>query len=146
MRLGSLRHNIDVSAEFSPLSREDEAVAASLASVGHHRQACYFVVQAMEKAIRAKIFSLVNASIEYFRDKNRSHSLDSAVEFLIEIVSTNPTVREQVSRQLNQAVLGDTRYGALHNDLRYPVYFKRNNSHSVLTVSASDYQTFTVSR
>ncbi len=140
MSIGKFRHKINVSSEFAQLSRDDEAAADSLAEKGQLRQACYFIIQAMEKAIRAKIFTLVNPNIEYFRDRNRTHSLDSAVEFLIEIISTDKLVQKQVSLQLNTHVLGDTKYGHLHNNLRYPAYFKRYDSYSTLDVEVSDFE------
>lgn len=140
MHIGKFRHEINVSSEFDQLSRDDEAAADSLAERGQLRQACYFIIQAMEKAIRAKIFTLVNPNIEYFRGRNRTHSLESAVEFLIEIISTDKIIQEQVSLQLNSHVLGNTKYGHLHNNLRYPVYFKRRDSYSTLDVEADDFK------
>ncbi|KJD18299.1 hypothetical protein VE30_13760 [Vreelandella aquamarina] len=139
MHIGKFRHKIDVSSEFFKLSRGDEVSAKILAEKGQFRQACYLLIQAMEKAIRAKIFSLVNPNIEYFRDRNRTHSLDSAVEFLIEIVSTDNIVRNQVSQQLNTHVLGNTKYGHLHNNLRYPSYFKKYDSYSTIEVGKDDF-------
>ncbi len=139
MHIGKFRHKINVSSEFFELSRSDEVSAKMLAEKGQFRQACYLLIQAMEKAIRAKIFSLVNPNIEYFRNRNRSHSLDSAVEFLIEIVSTDNIVRNQVSQQLNTHVLGNTNYGHLHNNLRYPSYFEKYDSYSTIEVGKDDF-------
>lgn len=132
MHIGKLRHRVNVAAEFLQLAREDERASEHLADNQQYRQACYFTIQAMEKFIRAKVFTLVNPNLEYFREKNRSHSLESAVDFLIEIVSDQEIVREQVSAQLKNHVLGNTRYNHLHNNLRYPTYFQRYDSYSVL--------------
>ncbi|SFV63109.1 hypothetical protein MNB_SV-9-1074 [hydrothermal vent metagenome] len=140
MHIGKIRHKINVSSEFTELSKNDESAAYLLAEKGMFQQACYFLIQAMEKAIRAKIFSLVNPNIEYFRERNRTHSLDSAVEFLIEIISTDNMIKKQVSVQLQQHVLGNTKYGYLHNNLRYPTYFKKYNSYSVIEVGKSDFE------
>ncbi|MDN3562080.1 HEPN domain-containing protein [Vreelandella neptunia] len=140
MHIGKFRHQINVSNEFSQLSRDDEEAACMLAEKGHFRQACYCIVQAMEKLIRAKIFSLVNANIEYFRIRNQTHSIDSAVDFLIEIISNDQTIREQVSSQLKYHVLGDTKYSYLHNNLRYPSYFNKYNSYSILEVDFRDFE------
>jgi len=141
VHIGKFRHNINVALEFRSLSKADESVAEILAANEEYRHACYFIVQAMEKSIRAKIFNLVNPNIEYFRERNRTHSLESAVEFLIEIVSTNPLIQEQVSKQLNEYVLGNTQYNRLHNNLRYPTYFNRYDSYSILDVYDTDFKT-----
>lgn len=140
MHIGKFRHKINVSSEFLKLSKGDEVSANILAEKGQLPQACYLLIQAMEKAIRAKIFSLVNPNIEYFRERNRTHSLESAVEFLIEIISTDSIVREQVSKQLNIHVLGNTKYGLLHNNLRYPAYFKKYDSYSIIEVEKVDFE------
>ncbi|KAB7663902.1 HEPN domain-containing protein [Plesiomonas shigelloides] len=139
MSIGKFRNNVSVSTEFAQLSRDDEAAADLLAERGQLRQACYFIIQAMEKSIRAKIFTLVNPNIEYFRDRNRTHSLDSAVEFLIEIISTDNIIQNQVSLQLKSHVLGNTNYRYLHNNLRYPTYSHKYDTYSTLTVSLSDF-------
>lgn len=140
MHIGIFRHQVDVSTEFTKLSKEDEAAAEALAQSNHFRQACYFLIQAMEKSIRAKIFTLVNPNLEYFRNRNRSHSLDSAVDFLVEIISTEKVIQEQVSNQLNTYVLGKTKYNHLHNNLRYPAYFDKYDAYSMLDISFKDYE------
>lgn len=139
MRIGKFRHKISVANEFAKLSKSDELVASLLAEKGEYRQACYFIIQAMEKSIRAKIFDLVNPNIEYFREKNRSHSLDSAVNFLLEIVGADKTTQQQVSTQLNSYVLGNIKYNHLHNNLRYPMYSKRYDSYSMLDIDKHDF-------
>ena len=139
MHIGKFRHKINVASEFAQISKEEEVAADSLAAVGHFRQACYFLIQAIEKAIRAKIFTLVNPNLEYFRERNRTHSVASAVEFLIEIVSTDKLIQEQVSKQISYYVLGKTEYSKLHNDLRYPAYFRKYDSYSTLDVNQNDY-------
>lgn len=139
MHIGKLRYKVNVSSEFKALAKSDETAAEALASQGQYRQACYFIIQAMEKNIRHKVFTLVNPNIEYFRDRNRSHSLDDAADFLIEIISNDQVIQGQVSKQLKEHVLGDTRYNTLHNNLRYPWYFKKYDSYSVLEVNYEDY-------
>ena len=138
--IGKFKHKVDVSIEFANLAREDEASAETLADNNQFRHACSLIVQAMEKSIRAKIFTLVNPNIEYFRSRNRTHSLDSAIEFLIEIVSTDEIVQQQVSQQLKNHVLEDTNYGHLHNNLRYPTYSNKYNSYSILSVESNDFE------
>ena len=141
MRIGKFRHKINVATEFDKLSKDDELAAEKLAESKHYRQACYFIIQAMEKCIRAKIFTIVNPNIEYFREKNRTHSFSSSVDFLIEIVSTDKLIQEQVIEQLRCHVLGDTQYRYLHNNLRYPSYFRKYDSYSTLDVDYNDYNT-----
>lgn len=140
MHIGRFRHKINVSNEFSRLSIEDESAATKLAENGHFRQSCYLIIQAMEKTIRAKIFTLVNPNLEYFRERNRTHSLDSAIDFLIEIISTDVVIKEQVSQQLSVHVLGKTEYRHLHNNLRYPTYFNKHDSYSVLDIEENDFK------
>lgn len=94
----------------------------------------------MEKYIRAQIFSLVNADVKYFRDENRNHSLDSAIDFLIKVISSDPIIQQQVSKQLGEYVLVNTKYNHLHNNLRYPAYFSKSESYSMLDVGREDYQ------
>lgn len=139
MQIGNFRHRVNVSDEFNRLAIEDEDAATALIEIGKHRQASYFLVQAMEKYVRRTIFTLVNPNLEYFRERNRSHSLEDAVEFLVEIVSkNNATIEQQVKNQLYQHVLGNTHYNQLHNNVRYPVYFKKYNSYSILEVGGED--------
>lgn len=139
MQIGKLRHRVNVSSEFSQLAKNDELAAICLAASGHFKQACYFLIQAIEKSIRSKIFSLVNPNIEYFREKNKTHSVESAIEFLIEIVSTDEITKEQISNQINFHVLGKTNYSQIHNNLRYPFYSKKYDTHSVLDVTRNDF-------
>ena len=87
----------------------------------------------------AKIFSIVNPNLEYFRKKNQSHSLESAIQFLLEIISSSdPLIKKQIEQQLS-CVLGDTRYSQLHNNLRYPAYFTKYDSYSILEIKLKDY-------
>lgn len=137
--LGTLRKKVDIAAEFQKLAREDQQAAEVLAQAGMYRPACYCLLQAMEKTIRAKIFTLVNPNLEYFRNKNKTHSLAAAVDFLLEIITTNPVIKEQVGQQLFGYVLGKTNYALLNNSLRYPFYSPRFDSYSMLDFSAKDY-------
>lgn len=140
MRIGSFRKKVNASQEYFSLARSDEIAAEKLSQVECYRQACYFIIQSMEKYIRAKIFSLVRADVKYFRDENRNHSLDSAVDFLIKVISSDPIIQKQVSKQLAEYVLVNTKYNHLHNNLRYPAYFSKSESYSMLDVSREDYQ------
>ena len=140
MKVGTFRRQVNVSKEYLDLARSDEIAAEKLSQVDCYRQACYFIIQSMEKYIRAKIFSLVNADVKYFRDENRNHSLDSAIDFLIKVISSDPIIQQQVAKQLAEYVLVNTKYNHLHNNLRYPAYFEKHESYSMLDVSRTDYQ------
>jgi hypothetical protein len=120
MYIGKFRYKINVASEFARMSKDDEIAADALANVGHFRQACYFLIQSIEKSIRAKIFTLVNPNNDYFRKRNRSHSVESAVEFLIEIVSTDDLVKEQVSQQIASNIMPSNFHTTFH-----PVLFPK---------------------
>ncbi|WP_429168616.1 HEPN domain-containing protein [Aeromonas rivipollensis] len=141
MKVGSFRRQVNVSQEYLALARSDEVAAEKLSQVDCYRQACYFIIQSMEKYIRAKIFSLVRADVKYFRDENRNHSLDSAIDFLIKVISSDSIIQQQVSKQLAEYVLVNTKYNHLHNNLRYPAYFSKSDSYYILDVGREDYQT-----
>ncbi len=140
MKIGAFRKKVNASQEYLSLARSDEVAAQKLSQVDCYRQACYFIVQSMEKYIRAKIFGIVNPNLGFFIEENRSHSLDSAVEFLVKVISSDPVIQQQVSEQLSEYVLGDTKYNHLHNNLRYPIYFSNQDSYSILDVGRNDYQ------
>lgn len=136
--IGRFSYNANASLSYKQLAESDEKVAILLFEVGSYRESCYHILQAMEKLIRAKIFTLVDANNKFFRDKNRSHSVEDAVSFLIEVVSSNETIKSQVNQQLKKHVLGITRYNHLHNNLRYPVFFEKQNSYSLLEITKED--------
>ena len=138
MRVGRLRQCDGIAEEYRVIALADEEAASVLQKNGQSRQAMYFLVQAMEKHVRAKIFALVNPNLEWVRNKNRSHSLEDAIEFLLEVVTTDAAIREQVRVQLCERALGGLRFAQLHNDLRYPFYSSKRNSFSVLEVGESD--------
>lgn len=137
-RIGRFNHDVDASAEYFRLAQEDERISLLLRDAGCHRASIYFVLQAMEKYVRSKVFSIVDPRNEYFRNRHRNHSVEEAVEFLVEVVSGDSVIRDQVKKQLYEHVLGDIRYNRLHNDLRYPVYFERSNSYSCLELGLQD--------
>jgi len=92
----------------------------------------------MEKHVRFKIFTLVNADVEYFRNRTRTHCLDDLLNFLVEIVSGNQLIQEQVRNQLNSFVLEGVRFGKLHNDLQYPFYLEKSNPYAMLQIDKND--------
>lgn len=107
-----------------------------LMSRGDHRHATYFAVQAMEKYVRAEIFKRVNATNSYYMDRTRTHNLDELLEFLVEIASGDESVRSMVRKQLAEYVLGNVRFGELHNDLRYPRFHRRRGNFVILAVDS----------
>lgn len=133
--LGIFKHNVEPSVEFTLLAEEDERTGAMLKDASRYRPSMYFILQAMEKYVRAKIFSMVDARNEYFRREQRTHALQEAVQDLINIFSPDEHLRRQIMQQLHDYVLGDIKYEYLHNDLRYPKYSGRYNSYSSLQVS-----------
>lgn len=56
MHIGTFTHQVNLSDELKHLAISDEESANILADNSSYRQACYFIIQAMEKYIRAKIF------------------------------------------------------------------------------------------
>jgi len=138
MYIGNARHNVNVSNEYEFLAKKDEEVAMFLKKNSEYRHSIYFFIQAMEKYIRAKIFTLVNPNLEYFRKKNQSHSLENAIEFLTEIVSADKNVQNQIKNQLNEFVLENINFSQLHNNLRYPFYSLKYDSYSAIDFEIKD--------
>ncbi|KGN00178.1 hypothetical protein Z969_10020 [Clostridium novyi A str. 4570] len=138
MFIGKVRHNINVSNEYEILATKDEEVALCLKKIKEYRHSIYFFVQAMEKYIRSKIFTLVNPNLDYFRKKNHNHSIDNAIEFLVEIISPDKNIQQQIKSQLDKYVLQDINFQKLHNNLRYPFYNLKNNSYSCIDFNKRD--------
>lgn len=138
MPIGRFRRNVVVATEFLQLAQEDEEIGRLLNDRGKYRHAMYFLLQAMEKYVRAKIFTIVDGKNAYFRNKHRDHSIEEAIDFFVEIVSLNEDIRRQVREQLDRYVLAGVNFGLLHNDLRYPFYSERFNSYSCLEVTKQD--------
>lgn len=136
--IGKLIKNVDVAETYKQLALHDEEVAKKLYYIGEYRHSIYFFIQSMEKLIKAKIYTLVNPNIPYFRDHNKDHSLDKSIDFLLEIISTDDNIRNQVREQIYKYVLKDIKYNQLHNDLRYPFYSSKYNNFCLLEFSAMD--------
>lgn len=138
MRIGHFRRAVDVAHEYRQLATQDEHAANLLMRAGQSRPAAYFVIQAIEKYLRSKIFSIVDGKNEYFRQRNRNHSVEDAVAFLVEVISPDPLVRQQIKAQLESFITGDVQFNHLHNDIRYPTYFDRDGCYSCLELNQSD--------
>lgn len=129
-----------IASEYAQLGSEDEEAGRILLQAGKYRGAAYLCVQAMEKYLKHTIFKLVNPAIPYYRNKARTHDIDDLLDFLIEIVSPEEVVKQQVRGQLNQHVIGNKkRFKALHNDLRYPA-FRGKLKYSIRRISEKDTQ------
>lgn len=98
--IGRLIKDEDVADTYRHLAEQDEEVAKKLYCMGEYRRAIYFYIQSMEKLIKAKIYTKVNPNIPYFRERNKDHSLDKAVDFLLEIIGTDDIVRNQAREQI----------------------------------------------
>ena len=72
--IGTINREVDISYEYYNLALEDEKVAILLKNKGEYRHSIYFFIQAMEKYIKSKIFTLVNPNLEYYINKNKHHS------------------------------------------------------------------------
>lgn len=140
-RVGNIKIiKTSISEEYQTLAIVDKESAIVLGNNGFYRQASYFFLQAMEKMIRAKIFTLIDSKNKYFRDKNRSHSLIDAIELLIEIVSRGDSIiAMQHKNNINQFVLGNLNYQQLHNNLRYPWFSEKYQSFNLLDIDKQSY-------
>jgi HEPN domain-containing protein len=145
MQLGRFRHNIELSVEYESLAIEDELTSRLLHDSRRYRHAMYLAVQAMEKYVRAKVFELIDGRQEFINDRNRhrNHSIEDAFDFLVEAISSDPIVREQIRKQLQENIIGTNsteaiQFSYLHNNLRYPAYFERQRSFSMLEVGHRD--------
>ena len=109
------------------LAIEDENAALILKKNEQYKHSIYFFIQAMEKYIRAKIFSKISPENEYFRDLNRHHSIETSGELLLNIYCVDSTVKSQIKKMFDSAVFGDVHFNKLHNNLRYPFYNVNKN-------------------
>jgi len=98
------------------LAEEDESVGRLLIRNGKYRHGIYFLIQSMEKYLRANIYMIVDPCDKRVVSQNRNHSVDEAVELLLNILSGDVLVTQQIKNQLEK-VLGDTKYHHLHNRL-----------------------------
>ena len=126
---------------FFNISQEDENTSKVLCEKGYYNQAVYFCIQAMEKYVKSFICRKVDISNKYFADKIREtgHSIDTSIDFLIEIVSGNDNLlREQISNQIKNQILHGVKLSRLYNAVRYPFYNERNTSYKFLKMSLTD--------
>ena len=136
--IGTINREVDISYEYYNLALEDEKVAILLKNKGEYRHSIYFFIQAMEKYIKSKIFTLVNPNLEYYINKNKHHSLDDSIEFLIEVISPDENIRNQVKLYFNKYVFKDLSFRNLHNNLRYPFYDRSRGYYNIIKFDIGD--------
>lgn len=136
--IGTINREVDISYEYYNLALEDEKVAILLKNKGEYRHSIYFFIQAMEKYIKSKIFTLVNPNLEYYINKNKHHSLDYSIEFLIEVISPDENIRNQVKLYFNKYVFKDLSFRNLHNNLRYPFYDRSRGYYNIIKFDIGD--------
>lgn len=138
--VGQLRHNIQIVEEYSQLAAHDERIAASLMRQGEYRHACYFFIQAMEKLVRASIYTRVDPYNRFFRDQTRTHDIEELLGFLLTVISLDEKKRRSLKEKLDTYVLANTYFERIHNDLRYPKFSEHHQTFSILEVSVHDAQ------
>ena len=136
--IGTINREVDISYEYYNLALEDEKVAILLKNKGEYRHSIYFFIQAMEKYIKSKIFTLVNPNLEYYINKNKHHSLDYSIEFLIEVISPDENIRNQVKSYFNEYVFKGLSFRNLHNNLRYPFYDRSRGYYNIIKFDIED--------
>ncbi len=106
---------------------------------GMYNQSAYYYIQSMEKLIKSFICRKIDMTNDYYANKLRKlgHSLDSAVDFYIEIVSgNNELLRVQVSKQLKDIILKGIHFSTIHNSVRYPSY--KNGNYRITEMTQND--------
>ena len=131
---------------FRSLCVEDERAAETLQREGCYRQAVYFYIQTMEKLTRFAIFSevapgVLDKSGTTYRERTLTHNLDELLTVLLEVYKetiNDSRVSEQIEKQLSVHVLQGVRFGALHNDVRYPRYMDQKRPCLLLELTEKD--------
>lgn len=136
--IGKIKVDVDLAYEYQKMALEDENVAKLLKHNRQYRHSIYFFIQSMEKYIKSKIFTLVNPNNEFYIQKNRHHSLYSSVEFLIEVISPDENIRNQIKQQFNKYVFKELNSINLHNNLRYPFYNDKRKSYTKVEYNEHD--------
>lgn len=136
--IGTINREVEISHEYYNLALEDEKVAKLLKDKGEYRHSIYFFIQSMEKYVKSKIFTLVNPNLEYFININKHHSLDNSIEFLIEVISSDENIKNQVKLYFNEYVFKDLNFRSLHNNLRYPFYDRNREYYNIVRFDIRD--------
>ena len=128
---------IDAIMKYYNLAEDDENIGLLLIDKGKYRHGIYFLLQAMEKYLKANIYMIIDPCDYRVVSQNRNHSIDGAVKLLLDILSGDNLVKEQIKMQLKE-VLGNTNYHHLHNNLRYPSFNQKEKKYFILDVNEAD--------
>ena len=95
-----INNGIDMASIFFNISQEDEKTSKILYEKGYYNQSVYFCIQSMEKYVKFFICKKVDISNKYFANKIREtgHSIDSSIDFLIEIIAGNDNLLREIGR------------------------------------------------
>ncbi len=131
----------EIKERYITLGKNNEKAAKVLEQQGLYNEAVFMYIQAMEKKIKGYICGKINSENPYFARKIREmgHSLDSSVDFLIEILSGNDeNLKAQLSKLLREEVFQNLRFSTLYNECRYPRFDSRTNTYSVVHITKID--------
>lgn len=95
----------------------------------------------MEKCVKEKLCRTIDVTNIYFSNRLREigHSLDTSVEFLIEILSQgNSVLKQQITSQLVEGILKNIKFSRLHNDVKYPRFNCKYNQYTMLNINKED--------
>ena len=76
-----------------------------------------------------------------YRERTWTHELDKLIGILLEVYTErigDDRVSEQIREQFDRLVLEGTRFGQLHNDVRYPRYSTRHSDYTLVEYDGSD--------
>lgn len=136
-----LNNGIDVANEYENLAKSNYLAANVLYGKNLFNEAGYLYIQAMEKMVKAKVFSKIDVynkeSANIIRET--SHSIDKTIEYLILIYSANDEVlREQLRNNLLNIVLKELRFNQISNRVRYPELGFKNKKYTTLILNDED--------
>lgn len=136
-----LETSLDVASEYKMISEQNLKAAQLLRVNGMYNEAYYYYIQSMEKTIKRKICEIVDVTNPFFANQMRNigHSLDNAIEFLLQLVSgNNKVIYEQIKKQIVEGVLKEIHFSSLHNNVRYPYFNQHKNEYSFLNITYDD--------
>ena len=71
--------------------------------------------------------------------KGLRHSLDDAVEFLLQLISGNDEIMyQQIRKQIVEGVLREIRFSSVHNNVRYPYFNEHKKEYVYLNITYDD--------
>lgn len=130
-------NELQLADKYYQMAQADEQAAHLLAQANHFEQASYFLIQAMEKQLRVKIFTRINGNLNHNREINQNHNIENAIETLLKIFVTDEIKKQQFKNFLDE--IKGTYYNRLHNNLRYPFFYENPQTFKYLVLEASDY-------